>query len=65
MRCHYCSYTISLNKNCSACGGYDLEYKGFGTEQIQEEVKKLFPNATVERMDFDTTRGKFDYDQYN
>jgi len=62
LRCHYCSYTISLNKNCNACGGYDLEYKGFGTEQIQEEVKKLFPNATVERMDFDTTRGKFDYD---
>ena len=62
LRCHYCSYTISLNKNCSACGGYDLEHKGFGTEQIQEEVKKLFPNATVERMDFDTTRGKFDYD---
>ena len=61
LRCHYCSYTISLNKNCSACGGYDLEYKGFGTEQIQEEVKKLFPNVTVERMDFDTTRGKFDY----
>jgi len=60
--CHYCSYTISVIKNCISCGSNDIEYKGFGTEQIQEEAKKIFPNSTVERMDYDTTRGKFGFD---
>ena len=63
LRCHYCSYNISLIKQCIACGGFELDYKGFGTEQIQEQVKKLFPNSSVKRMDYDTTRGKYSYDK--
>ena len=63
LRCHYCSYTIAMKSHCGACGGFDLDHKGFGTEQIHEEVQQLFPNATVARMDFDTTRGKYSYDK--
>ena len=63
LRCHYCSYTIAVSSSCSACGSYDLDPKGFGTEQIQEEAQALFPNASIARMDFDTTRGKYGYDQ--
>jgi len=50
-------------KNCSACGSIELDSKGFGTEQIEEEVKLLFQNAKVARMDLDTTRGKYGYEK--
>lgn len=61
LRCHYCSYTLAMKRHCDACGGFDLDHKGFGTEQIHEEVNELFPDATVARMDFDTTRAKNSY----
>ena len=63
LRCHYCSYAIVVQKQCGACSGVDLDTKGFGTEQIQEETMALFPNAKVARMDLDTTRGKYSYDR--
>ena len=46
-----------------ACGGVEIDSKGFGTEQIQEEIEMLFPDAKVARMDLDTTRGKYSYDR--
>lgn len=46
-----------------ACGNTTLDTKGFGTQQIEEEVKQLFPNKTVKRMDLDTTRGKYGYEK--
>ena len=61
LRCHYCSYTLAMKNHCGSCGSVDLDLKGFGTEQIHEEVQQLFPNASVARMDFDTTRGKNSY----
>jgi primosomal protein N' (replication factor Y) len=63
LRCHYCSYTIGVQPSCMLCGGLDINHKGFGTEQIQEEAQALFPSASIARMDFDTTRGKYSYDQ--
>ena len=63
LRCHYCSYTIALKTDCCSCGSHDLDHKGFGTEQIQEEAQALFPKASIGRMDFDTTRGKYDYER--
>lgn len=46
-----------------ACGSNELDNKGFGTEQIEAEVKELFPKAKVARMDLDTTRGKYSYER--
>ena len=63
LRCHYCSYMMSMQTSCGACGGLEINSKGFGTEQIQEEIELLFPNAKVARMDLDTTRGKHSYDR--
>ncbi len=63
LRCHYCSHATAIPESCLACGGSDLDTKGFGTEQIEEEVKKLFPDAKVGRMDLDTTRGKYAYEK--
>ena len=61
LRCHYCGYHMAMMLNCLACGSPTLDNKGFGTEQIEQEVKQLFPKAKVARMDLDTTRGKFGY----
>ena len=61
LRCHYCGYNMAMLKNCLACGSHLLDNKGFGTEQIEQEVKHLFPKYKVSRMDLDTTRGKYAY----
>ncbi|MGW9686591.1 replication restart helicase PriA [Flagellimonas sp. 2504JD1-5] len=63
LRCHYCGYHTALQNSCGACGSFTLDKKGFGTEQIQEELKELFPEAKVGRMDLDTTRGKYAYEK--
>ncbi|RCS27284.1 primosomal protein N' [Polaribacter sp. WD7] len=61
LRCHYCSYQRAMPNSCSACGNNTLDTKGFGTEQIELELKELYPNHKIGRMDLDTTRGKFGY----
>lgn len=63
LRCHYCGFAEIMPKSCVACGSPELDNKGFGTEQIEEEVKLLFPDYKVARMDLDTTRGKYGYEK--
>lgn len=63
LRCHYCGHHSALPESCLACGSPDLDTKGFGTQQIEQEVIKLFPEAKVDRMDLDTTRGKHAYEK--
>ena len=62
MTCHYCGYHTPIPAQCPACGG-KMRVQGFGTERLEEEVKKLFPEARVMRMDLDTTRIKNAYQQ--
>lgn len=63
LRCHYCGYHIAMQQQCMACGSAEMDSKGFGTEQVEEEVKALFPEAKVARMDLDSTRGKYGYEK--
>ncbi|WP_417236150.1 replication restart helicase PriA [Bizionia paragorgiae] len=63
LRCHYCGYTMAMQVKCLACGVKDLNSKGFGTEQIEAELKTLFPKYNTGRMDLDTTRGKYGYEK--
>ena len=63
LKCHYCGYQIASPKVCHACGLPNLSTKGMGTQQIQEQVSTLFPEAEVARMDWDTTRGKWAFDK--
>lgn len=58
LRCHYCGKTIAPPKKCPNCGSGFIKYFGAGTQKVQEEVKRLFPQARVGRMDVDTTREK-------
>lgn len=63
LRCHYCGYSMANPTHCHSCSSVDLTTKGFGTEQIQQELMLLFPNAKIGRMDQDTTRGKFGFER--
>ncbi len=56
LTCHYCGNSYSLPRVCNACGSPSLETKGFGTEKIEEDIKIIFPEAKVSRMDLDTSR---------
>lgn len=63
LRCHYCGYAIAKPTHCHSCSSIDLTTKGFGTEQIEQELLSLFPKAATARMDQDTTRGKFGFEK--
>ncbi|WP_108804542.1 primosomal protein N' [Aquimarina sp. Aq107] len=63
LRCHYCGYHIAMLQKCLACDSHELTTKGFGTEQIENELKELFPEHNIGRMDQDTTRGKHGYEK--
>jgi len=56
--CHYCGYSVSVPHHCGSCNSSGLITRGFGTEKIEDEIKIVFPDARVARMDQDTTRGK-------
>lgn len=63
LRCHYCGYHIAMQLKCMACGSPDLTTKGFGTEQIELELKELYPELNIGRMDSDTTKGKYGFEK--
>ncbi|RKR05968.1 replication restart DNA helicase PriA [Flavobacterium sp. 90] len=63
LRCHYCGYSIAKPTHCHSCSSIDLTTKGFGTEQIEQELMSLFPKAKTGRMDQDTTRGKYGFEK--
>ncbi|NHA07274.1 primosomal protein N' [Mucilaginibacter sp. HC2] len=58
LHCHYCGYREDSPSVCPACGSTHLEYKGFGTEKIEDELSLLLPDARIARMDLDTTRAR-------
>ena len=62
LTCHYCGYTYQLPHSCPACGG-ELLHRGFGTERIEDDIKLIFPDAKVARMDLDTTRTRTAYEK--
>ena len=63
LTCHYCGYTYEVPKSCPACGGVELINRGFGTEKIEDDIKLIFPDARVARMDLDTTRTRTAYER--
>ena len=63
LTCHYCGYSEPIPQICPACKTPGLNSKGFGTEKIEDEIKLIFPEARVSRMDFDTTRSKKSFEK--
>lgn len=58
MICHYCGYQTHPPTSCPDCGSMDVGFSGFGTEQIEEEVERLFPDLSVVRLDRDKAEKK-------
>lgn len=63
LTCHYCGYTYTLPTTCPACKETNLSMVGFGTERVEDEIKELFPEAAVARLDMDTARTKAAYEK--
>lgn len=63
LTCHYCGYTYRVPTECPCCGSTELHTRGFGTEKIEEQVREVFPEAHVARMDLDTTRTRNAYER--
>jgi primosomal protein N' (replication factor Y) (superfamily II helicase) len=61
LRCHYCGYTTHVPESCPECKGTNIKMKGFGTEQVEEELALLFPEMRIVRMDLDTTRSRYSH----
>jgi primosomal protein N' (replication factor Y) len=55
LQCHYCDYRIPAPGDCPKCQGHRLQGMGIGTERLEQEIKSLFPEIQVGRMDRDTT----------
>jgi primosomal protein N' (replication factor Y) len=58
LECHYCGFRRSVPKLCPKCGSEHLFYLGAGSQQGEERLQELFPNARIGRMDRDTVRGR-------
>ena len=56
--CHYCGYSVTPPPSCPQCGSLEAGFSGFGTEMIEEEVCRTFPDLRVLRIDADTTEKK-------
>lgn len=59
LRCHYCGFYEEPPARCPKCNNSHFQTMGTGTEKVEEEIQLLFPDAGIQRMDLDTTRGKF------
>ena len=63
LTCHYCGMTYQVPAQCPACGSKELQGRGYGTEKIEDQIRDIFPNARVARMDLDTTRTRNAYER--
>ncbi|MDN5350088.1 MAG: hypothetical protein PWQ54_1484 [Bacteroidales bacterium] len=63
LRCHYCGFAMEVPAECPNCQSTALKMHGFGTEKVQEELQLLLPDARISRLDLDTTRSKFGFQQ--
>ncbi len=63
LKCHYCGFRQKSTASCLNCESNNLKMKGFGTEKIEDDLSLLFPDVKIQRMDKDTTRKKYSYQQ--
>ena len=61
--CHYCGAVYQVPVVCPACGSTELQTRGYGTEKIEADVRDIFPEARISRMDLDTTRSRQAYER--
>jgi len=62
--CHHCNYRSPVPSVCPACNGLKIKFFGAGVEKIEQEVKRLFPNAKIARVDAENIKNKTDYQKF-
>ena len=63
LKCHYCGYEEKRVTVCPECGSKNIRYFGTGTQKLEQEINKLFPQATTIRMDIDTVTKKNSHEE--
>ncbi len=63
LKCHYCGYESSVIKECPSCNSNKVKYFGTGTQKLEDEINKLFPEASTIRMDIDTVSKKNSHEE--
>nr|WP_315441487.1 primosomal protein N' [uncultured Prevotella sp.] len=63
LSCHYCGYTMKVPEVCPCCESKDIRGRGYGTEKIEDEIRSIFPEACIARMDLDTTHTRNAYER--
>ncbi len=63
LKCHYCGYEEKVIKECPECNSKKVKYFGTGTQKLEEEIHKLFPEASTIRMDIDTVSKKNSHEE--
>ncbi|KPK22698.1 MAG: hypothetical protein AMK69_19250 [Nitrospira bacterium SG8_3] len=58
LRCHHCGYQRQMPKTCLECGGERIRHYGMGTQRVEAELQKMFPEVRTLRWDHETTRQK-------
>lgn len=64
LMCHYCGHSVPYVQKCPECGNDCMKYSGVGTQRAEDELKELFPDARILRMDADSTLTKGNYNKY-
>ncbi|MBI4384742.1 MAG: primosomal protein N' [Nitrospinae bacterium] len=60
--CHYCDFRTPPPGTCAECSGEVIRFAGFGTQKLEEDVRRLFPQARISRLDRDTARNHADFE---
>ncbi len=63
VQCHYCGFSETLKEQCPDCGSVNILTKGFGTEKIENDIRSIFPEARIDRLDMDSVKGKYAYER--
>ncbi len=63
LKCHYCGFECGIIKECPKCKSKKIKYFGTGTQKLEDEVNKLFPNSSTIRMDIDTVSKKNSHEE--
>ena len=63
LKCHYCGYEMQAMSKCPNCDSKNIKYYGTGTQKLEEQIKKIFPQATTIRMDIDTVSKKNSHEE--
>ena len=63
LMCHYCGYSIPYTSRCPSCGGETLRFRGSGTQQAEEQLQEILPQAKILRVDTDSVSARHSLDQ--